>query len=142
MRTPCSYQDEASTDGPVYEARILEMVKANRQSLDVDFVQLSRHTTALAIWTVDAPQQMLKIFDEVAEALVDRWYKNYRANVHENIFVRMTGLPVVEHLRDIRYAVAYDPRNRPSVFHKLTACCHVLIMTVIGTHRISGHGEQ
>lgn len=93
----------------MYEGRILEMVKANRQSLDVDFVQLSRHTTALAIWTVDAPQQMLKLFNEAAEALVDRRYKNYRANVHQNIYVRMTGLPVVENLRDIRCAPAPCP---------------------------------
>eukprot|EP00892_Ulva_mutabilis_P011114 jgi/Ulvmu1/8375/UM042_0081.1 len=99
-----TYQDEASTEGPVYETRILDMVQANRQSLDVDFVQLSRHTTALAIWTVDAPQQMLQIFNAAAEALVDRRYKNYRANVHESIYVRMTGLPVVENLRDIRHS--------------------------------------
>ena len=82
----------------------MELVQANKQSLDVDFIQLSRHQTALAIWAIDAPKEMFDLFNEVACASIDEKFPNYRDNVHAEIFVRMTGLPVVEAVRNIRCA--------------------------------------
>lgn len=97
------YIDEGSDPNKkVYVERISDMVQANTASLDIDFVQLSRHATALAIWTVDAPTQMLAIFNESAARVVSRYFPKYLENVHSDIYVRVTGLPVVEHLRDIR----------------------------------------
>lgn len=89
---------------PTYQERIVELVQANKQSLDVDFIQLSRHQTALAIWAIDAPREMFDLFNDVACASIDEKFPNYRDNVHAEIFVRMTGLPVVEAVRNIRCA--------------------------------------
>ena len=93
--------DDSSPD-VVYQNRIMEMVKANKQSLEIDFIQLSRHKTALAIWCVDAPQMMIEIFNEEATAAVASKFPAYISNVQKQILVRMTGLPVCEELRDIR----------------------------------------
>jgi MCM N-terminal domain len=48
---------EGEHNMPVYAERIMEMVQANKQTLEVDFIQLSKHQTALAIWAIDAPKQ-------------------------------------------------------------------------------------
>jgi hypothetical protein len=110
------YVEEGSTEqGPTYQLRIIEMVKNNKQSLEVDFIHLSRHETALAIWTVDAPTQMLRLFDDEARESLAEKFPKYLQNVHADIFVRMTGLPVVEHLRDIRCVLS------PQQSHKLYA---------------------
>jgi DNA replicative helicase MCM subunit Mcm2 (Cdc46/Mcm family) len=97
----CRYADEDSRL-PTYQERIVEMVQANKRTLEVDFVQLSRHQTALAIWAIDAPREMFELFNEVACKSVDEKFPNYLPHVHSEIFVRMTGLPVVEPVRNIR----------------------------------------
>jgi DNA replicative helicase MCM subunit Mcm2 (Cdc46/Mcm family) len=99
--------------------RISDMVQGNFASLEIDFVQLSRHATALAIWTVDAPTQMLPIFNESAARVVARYFPKYLDNVHSEIFVRVTGLPVLEHLRDIRCSFhSSPPCEVPVAAHK------------------------
>ena len=87
---------------PVYHERIVDMVQANKQTLEVDFIQLSKHQTALAIWAIDAPAEMFELFSEVAKEAVAEKFQAYMQNVHSDIFVRMTGLPVIEPVRNIR----------------------------------------
>lgn len=45
--------------------------------------------------------QVLEVLDEVARAAVFRLYPNYE-QVHDEIFVRVTNLPVLDVIRDIR----------------------------------------
>jgi DNA replicative helicase MCM subunit Mcm2 (Cdc46/Mcm family) len=97
----CRYSEEGK-HLPVYQDRIVEMVQSNKQTLEVDFIQLSKHQTALAIWAIDAPAQMFELFSEVAKESVDEKFPAYLKNVHAEVFVRMTGLPVVEPIRNIR----------------------------------------
>lgn len=92
---------------PVYQEKIVELVQANNQSLEVDFIQLSKHQTALAIWAIDAPSEMFELFSEVAHESVAEKFPQYIKSVHSEIFVRMTGLPVVEPVRNIRCAPAF-----------------------------------
>jgi hypothetical protein len=47
---------------------------------------------------------MFELFNEVACLAVDEKFPNYLPHVHSEIFVRMTGLPVVEPVRNIRWA--------------------------------------
>jgi MCM N-terminal domain len=99
----CRYKEDGR-DLPVYQERIVEMVQANKQTLEVDFIQLSKHQTALAIWAIDAPTQMFELFNEVARESVEEKFEKYIEHVHSDIFVRMTGLPVIEPVRNIRCA--------------------------------------
>ena len=101
----CRYK-EVGSETPVYQERIVEMVQANRQTLEVDFIQLSKHATALAIWAIDAPSQLFDHFSVVATEATEDKFQAYVRNVHQEIFVRMTGLPVVEPLRNIRCAAS------------------------------------
>ena len=90
------------TDGtPTYGARIKEMCKANRQSLEVDYYHLSRFAPILAVWVADAPKIMLEYFHESAFKVVLSRFENY-GKIHEQIFVRITNLPIVDAIRDIR----------------------------------------
>lgn len=74
----CRYVDVGTDPNKkVYVEKISDMVQANTASLEIDFVQLSRHATALAIWTVDAPTQLLAIFNESAARVVSRYFPKY-----------------------------------------------------------------
>ena len=65
----------------------------NKQSLDVNYFHLSSYAPTLAIWLADYPRQMLEIFHQVAHEVVTRHFEDYDL-VHEDIFVRITHLPV------------------------------------------------
>ena len=85
----------------VYPQRISEMCADNRESLEVSYLNLSHAVPVLAIWVADAPMEMLEIFDETATNITLRMFPNYD-KVHESIHVRITELPIVDSLRDLR----------------------------------------
>ena len=49
----------------VHQEKINAMCGENEQSLEVSYLHLSRAAPILAIWTADAPKDMLEIFNEV-----------------------------------------------------------------------------
>ena len=51
----------------MYQDKILQMCTANKQSLEVSYLDLSNLVPNLAIWLADAPKDMLAVFDEVAD---------------------------------------------------------------------------
>ena len=91
---------------PVYVAKIASMAAANKESLEVSFHDLSVSEPMLAFWTADAPTEMLRIFDEVAMQATLRNFPFYR-NIHPEIHVRITNLPIVDSLRDLRYSISF-----------------------------------
>lgn len=85
----------------VYNTTIAHMCRANKQSLEVSYLHLSHAAPILAIWVADIPKVMLEIFHEVAKQCVLRLFPDYE-RVHKEIFVRITHLPIVDNIRDIR----------------------------------------
>lgn len=98
---------DPSTGALVYQERITTMCAQNRESLEVrfgsprrrpsltvcaaaqvKFVHLAKHCAILAIYIIDAPTEMLEIFDRVARLVVLRSFPNYDA-IHPQIHVRV-----------------------------------------------------
>jgi DNA replication licensing factor MCM2 len=77
------------------------MASENKQSLEVSFVHLSKGQDQLCILLANEPNEMFKIFNQVAYEVVLSKFKNYD-NIHKEIFVRITDLPVSEKIRDLR----------------------------------------
>jgi DNA replication licensing factor MCM2 len=93
----------ASAGGePTYVSRIRTMCAAQRMSLEVRYSDLADATDVLARWLGDCPREMLEIFDVVALAETTRLFPNY-ANIHPEIKVRITEVPTVDTLRNIRH---------------------------------------
>ncbi|CAI5489540.1 unnamed protein product [Closterium sp. Naga37s-1] len=84
-----------------YAIRIRELVEMNSCSLELDYSHLLTTHPILAVWLADAPKQVLEVLDEVAQAEVFRAFPMYE-QVHERIYVRVAGLPVIDQIRDIR----------------------------------------
>jgi DNA replication licensing factor MCM2 len=85
----------------VYPRRINDMCSDNRQSLEVSYLHLSQFEPILAIWVADAPAQVLPIFHDALRTEVFKRFPNYGA-IHEQVFVRVTDLPISDAIRDIR----------------------------------------
>ncbi|KAI3648935.1 hypothetical protein MP228_006789 [Amoeboaphelidium protococcarum] len=86
----------------VYEERIQRMCEQNGRSLEISFVDLTHSHAILALWLADAPAEMLEIFDEVAAKMVAERFDMYSRIVDE-IHVRITDLPTVETIRELRH---------------------------------------
>ena len=91
-----------SSDGElVHEKAIDKMCSENGQSLEVSYILLSTFAPVLAIWLADVPKQILNIFDEGAKEVVLELYPDYWM-IHDELHVRITRLPVLDKLRDLR----------------------------------------
>tara|TARA_B110000977_G_scaffold142731_3_gene181203 strand:- start:3711 stop:5945 length:2235 start_codon:yes stop_codon:yes gene_type:complete len=87
----------------MYRKLIREMCVSNGQSLEVSYLHLSKREPMLAIWVADAPADMLVLFNEVAKVEALKLYPAYES-IAKDIFVRITHLPIVDQIRDIRQA--------------------------------------
>lgn len=85
----------------LYKTKIREMCVANGQSLNVSFIHLSKKDRIIATWVADAPSLMLPILDEVLKKEVLRLYPAYE-DIHPEVFVRISELPIIDQIRDIR----------------------------------------
>lgn len=96
-----TFKDEK--DNLVYRERILELGKANKSSLEVSWAHLSQgeEVPILATWVVEAPAQMIPIFNRIARKEVLREFPSYDL-ISSQIFVRISSLPVADNLRDLR----------------------------------------
>jgi DNA replication licensing factor MCM2 len=77
------------------------MCQNNKQSLELVFRNLSDKQPTLAIWMAEEPALMLPILNEVAMDVTSELYPDY-PRVHDQIFVRVRDLPVLDNLRDLR----------------------------------------
>ena len=85
----------------VYKDKIKKMCDQNRQSLEVSYVHLAIAQRMLGLWVADVPDLVLKKFNETAMQVVKHRYPDYD-EIHNEIFVRITDLPITDKLRDIR----------------------------------------
>ncbi|CDF33351.1 unnamed protein product [Chondrus crispus] len=96
-----TYSDDR-TDSLVYMDRIRMMAAENGQSLVVNFKHFSVAEPTVGIWLADAPTHILEIFNEAATDVTINIFPEYE-RIHPEIFVRISELPVSDHLRDIRH---------------------------------------
>ncbi|CAM0139684.1 MCM DNA helicase complex subunit [Umbelopsis sp. WA50703] len=94
-----TYVDEHGTS--VYGERIKDMGESNRESLEVSYEHLSQSKTILAYFLANTPLNMLKIFDQVALEVTLIQFPEYE-RIHRDIHIRITDLPTVNTLRELR----------------------------------------
>jgi len=85
----------------VFREKIRYMVEANHQSLVIDYNLLYQSEEVLAYFLVEAPLEMLQIFDEAAKDYVFSLYPHYH-KIAKEIHVRISDLPLIEELRSLR----------------------------------------
>jgi len=82
---------------------MVQMGRDNGASLEVNFLHLTNAKPILAVWVADEPEKMLEIFDEEATSVTFQVYPEYR-NIQQEVHVRITNLPIVDKIRDLRSA--------------------------------------
>lgn len=85
----------------VFREKIRHMVESNHQSLVVDYNLIYQAEEVLAYFLVEAPLEMLNIFDQAAKDYVFTLYPHYY-KIAKEIHVRISDLPLVEELRSLR----------------------------------------
>ncbi|GAQ88362.1 DNA replication licensing factor MCM2 component [Klebsormidium nitens] len=94
-----------------YQKRIQDLVAANRESLEVEYSDLSGWDpgnspdgspySRIAMWIADAPTEMFAILSEAAWDIILQLHPEYH-RIKETIHVRIAGLPIMDSIRDIR----------------------------------------
>lgn len=96
-----TYSDETTEN--IYMKRLIHVCDANKISLEVSWVHLSKsdEVPLLASWVVEAPAEILPIFHKAAfdEAKKKRHYYH---KITKEFFVRISDLPVADPIRDLR----------------------------------------
>ena len=90
------------SEEPAYLDRIDSMAAENGSTLPVVFEpDLLQWSPMLAQWVADYPSKVLPVLHETALKLTKERYEGYKANNRE-VFVRIEGFPVKDHIRDLR----------------------------------------
>jgi DNA replication licensing factor MCM2 len=85
----------------MYEKKIRTMCASNLSSLQVSYMHLMDAEPVLAVWVVDAPKDMLDVLNEAATRHTLMLFPSYHA-IHKEIHVRITSVPILDSLRDLR----------------------------------------
>ena len=84
-------------------------------SLEVDYCHLIAVHTKLAMWLADVPAPVLETLDQAAMQVLAALHPKYCDHLtdRERIHVRISNLPIVDQIRNIRYGY----RLRPPGYH-------------------------
>lgn len=136
------FRDESGE--PIYPAKISQMMEDNKQSMEISYLHLSQAVPILAIWVADEPTTMMELFDAEAMAVALTIFPDY-ANVHREVRVRITALPIVDSIRDLRQVhlnalikVVGVVTRRTSVFPQLK----IVKLTCIKCGHVNGPYHQ
>ncbi|KAF3914176.1 hypothetical protein ABW21_db0201124 [Orbilia brochopaga] len=92
---------DPSTNQSVYGTRIRNLGEINAESLEISYRHLADTKAVLAYFLANAPTEILPIFDAVAMDAVLLHYQDYD-RIHPEIHVRVSDVPAVFTLRDLR----------------------------------------
>lgn len=87
--------------GAKYADVIHRMCSENLQSLEVSYTDLSRSESTIALWMADHPLQIINLLHASAKEVVLSLYPDY-GTIRDEIYVRISDLPIVDDIRDIR----------------------------------------
>lgn len=93
------FTDEAGTS--VYGNRIKTLGEVNSASLEVSYLHIASSKAVLSYFLANEPTEVLKVFDQVALDVTLFHYPQYH-DIHNEIHVRITDLPIVYTLRQLR----------------------------------------
>ena len=138
-----------TTAGTVkYAEKITHMCAQNEQSLVVRYMDLEG---MLGFWVADYPSFVLPLFNEAAWEVVEQMFPNY-GGVHQQVYVRISELPVQESIRDIRQShmnclIRVDGvvTRRTGVFPKLASVkysCNVCGYTTASFTQTDGNDSR
>jgi DNA replication licensing factor MCM2 len=128
---------EGGADGDRYYVRAIDyMCARNQSSLRVSWVHLAADAQELAMWVVDAPKQMLPLFDDVLQRVVVKKFRNYR-NIGIDLRVRITDLPQIDTLRQLRHSHLNALLRTEGVVTRRTAVSPQLVRIVFDCGRCS-----
>lgn len=86
----------------VYAQRLRDMVRANKSTLEVDYVDLAHWIPQVAIWVADLPNDVLPILDETGKDVAASEFEGYEA-IQTHVYIRIANLPLQESIRDLRH---------------------------------------
>ncbi|KAL1974146.1 hypothetical protein VTN31DRAFT_5706 [Thermomyces dupontii] len=93
------YIDESGQS--VYGNRVKTLGEVNSASLEVSYAHLVAARAVLGYFVANEPTEVLKIFDQAALEVTLFHYPQY-ADIHNEIHVRITDLPLCYSLRELR----------------------------------------
>lgn len=85
----------------VYGNKIKTLGEVNSASLEVSYADLSEMKATLSFFLANEPTEVLKVFDQVALDVTLFHYPQYH-DIHNEIHVRITDVPVTYTLRQLR----------------------------------------
>lgn len=98
----------------------------NQQSLYVSYLHISQAYLDLAMLVPDCPHAVLPLFHKAARDAVLADFPEYHG-IHEEVFVRITELPIEDSIRELRCAsrrARHCPASRLTcVLHDLSFAC-------------------
>ena len=90
----------------------------NQQSLYVSYLHLSQAYLDLAVLVPDCPNAVLPLFHKAARDAVLADFPEYRG-IHEEVFVRITELPIEDSIRELRCAACRAGRPPGQLCHRM-----------------------
>lgn len=84
-----------------YDHKITEMCSNNRMSMEIEFNDLSNSCPTLAYWVFEAPNIILKIFNNCLYNVACKKFPGY-SEIQEEVFVKIANFPLKEELRELR----------------------------------------
>ena len=86
----------------IYRQKIRQIVRENRQSLEVHFLHLCMYKNAvIGRWLADIPSEVLPLLHEAASQVMASMFPRF-AETHPNIYVRIVGLSIKDSIRNLR----------------------------------------
>ena len=87
----------------IYEQKIRQMCAANLSTLQVSYSHLMEGEPILAFWVTESPKDMFEVLNEAATRHTLMLFPSYNS-IKTEIHVRVSDLPIVDSLRDLRRA--------------------------------------
>lgn len=94
-----TYVDESGRS--VFKEKLRTMTELNHQSFELEYTILAQEQPALAMFLVEAPNELLDIFNPAAKEVVLSMYPAYE-RIASDIYVKIRDLALTEEIRSIR----------------------------------------
>ncbi|KAL7530842.1 hypothetical protein ACHAXR_003702, partial [Thalassiosira sp. AJA248-18] len=86
---------------PLYEEKIRHMCSSNKAALEISYMHLIQKEPTVALWITEAPRDTLLVLNEAATRHTLRYFPSYQT-IRDEIHVRVSDVPIVDSLRDLR----------------------------------------
>ncbi|MCQ2817571.1 MAG: ATP-binding protein [archaeon] len=94
-------QKKDAEGNTIYERKLVDVCKANKVSLEVNFNHIHEFAPSLANYLVSYPEIVLPYLDDVAFELTGELFPNFQ-NISDQVFIRITDFPNEIELRYLR----------------------------------------